>query len=227
MRILSNCTHILAGGKVRLDRAKLSQIPCHLGLPNEAEVLHKYVPFVPNLSLAPRRNSPRRPNSPSVITLRFPIIMSENSAPNSSSTSRCDYTAAFLLLRLWLGLRTLMAGVEKFESSGSYSFENYYKNMGRMAQGITSSSFMPLWMTKTFAMSLGYLLIVFGVALLLGLKTRASLFLTGLLYVGLSFGLMAVQEADGVAWLGMHIVMFSGALFLVRYNRFALWADKE
>jgi hypothetical protein len=38
---------------------------------------------------------------------------------------------------------------------------------------------------------------------------------------------MAVQEGEGVAWLGMQILMFSAALMLVRYNRFALWADKE
>jgi len=46
-------------------------------------------------------------------------------------------------------------------------------------------------------------------------------------YVGLSFGLMAVQEAEGVAWLGMHIAMFAGALVLVKHNRFALWSDKN
>ena len=153
--------------------------------------------------------------------------MSENPASNNCCNSRLEYTGAFLLLRLWLGLRTLLAGVEKFESGGSYSFENYYKNMGRMAQGITSASFMPLWMTKTFAMSLGYLLVIFGLALIVGLKSRISLFLTGLLYVGLSFGLMAVQEADGVAWLGMHIVMFVGALLLVRYEKLAIWGDKN
>jgi thiosulfate dehydrogenase [quinone] large subunit len=153
--------------------------------------------------------------------------MSDQSASNSSSTSRCDYTAAFLLLRLFLGLRTFLAGLEKFESSGSYSFENYYKNMGRMAQGITGASFLPLWATRTFAHSLGYLLLTFGVCLLLGLKTRTVLMLTGFLYVGLSFGLMAVQEGDGVAWLGMHILMFSVALVLSRHNRYALWADQE
>lgn len=153
--------------------------------------------------------------------------MSENPASNNSSNYRLEYTGAFLLLRLWLGLRTLLAGVEKFESGGSYSFENYYKNMARMAQGITGASFMPLWMTKTFAFTLGYLLIVFGIAVLLGLKSRISLFLTGLLYVGLSFGLMAVQEGEGVAWLGMHIVMIAGALLLVRYDRFALLGDKN
>ena len=151
--------------------------------------------------------------------------MSDNSAP--SAPRNLDYTAAFLLLRLFLGLRTFLAGLEKFESGGKYSFEAYYTNMARMASGITGASFMPLWMTKTFAMSLGYLLLVFGTTLLLGIKTRCSLILTGLLYVGLSFGLMAVQEAEGVAWLGMHIAMFAGALVLVKHNRFALWSDKN
>ena len=66
--------------------------------------------------------------------------------------------------------------------------------MGRMAEGITGASFMPLWMTKTFAFSLGYLLLTFGTCLLLGIKTRAALLFTGLLYCGLSFGLMAVRD---------------------------------
>ncbi len=144
----------------------------------------------------------------------------------SNLRCRCEYTYAFLLLRLFLGLRTLLAGVEKFELSGSYSFSNYYENMGRMAAGITGASFLPLWATKTFAMSLGYLLTVLGVLLLLGVKTRCTLFITGLLYVSLSFGLMAVQEGEGVAWLGVQIAMFAGALLLVRHNRLAVWADK-
>jgi thiosulfate dehydrogenase [quinone] large subunit len=140
---------------------------------------------------------------------------------------RNEYTGAFLLLRLFLGLRTLLAGIEKFESRGTYSFSNYYENMGRMAQGITGASFMPLWATKNFAMVLGYLLVVLGIALLLGLKTRATLFVTGVVYIGLSFGLMAVQEAEGIAWLAIHVGLIAGALLLVRHNRFVLWADKS
>ncbi len=151
--------------------------------------------------------------------------MSDTSAP--STPRSCDYTAAFLLLRLFLGLRTLMAGIEKFESGGKYSFEAYYVNMSRMASGITGASFMPLWMTKSFAISLGYLLIVLGVTLLLGIRTRCSLILAGLVYTGLSFGLMAVQESEGVAWLAIHVGLIAGALVLVRHNRFALWADKN
>ena len=151
--------------------------------------------------------------------------MTDTRPPSSSTTTFSEHAAAFLLLRLFLGLRTLLAGLEKFESSGVYSFENYYKNMARMAQGITGASFLPLWATKSFAIPLGYLLIALGLAILLGLRSRVTLFLTGLLYVGLSFGLMAVQEGEGVAWLGMQVLMFAGALALVRHERFAVWGD--
>jgi thiosulfate dehydrogenase [quinone] large subunit len=153
--------------------------------------------------------------------------MNETSASPYTTTTRCDYTAAFLLLRLFLGLRTLLAGLEKFESKGTYSVANYTENMGRMAQGITGASFLPLWATRTFAMPLGYVLVILGVALLLGLKTRMALILTGLIYVGLSFGLMAVQEGEGVAWLGVQILMIVVALLLVQHDRFAIWREKN
>src|SRR3954471_14240776 len=91
-----------------------------------------------------------------------------------------EYTAAFLLLRLFIGLRTLLAGIEKFERGGSYSFANYYANMGKMAEGITSASILPLWATRNFAHAIGYVLVILGVALLLGLRTRIALILTGL-----------------------------------------------
>lgn len=147
------------------------------------------------------------------------------SDPSSPSVSRCEYTHAFLVLRLFLGLRALLAGLEKFESKGSYSFVGYYENMKRLASGITGASFMPLWATKFFAFSIGYILIVLGITILLGIKTRCSLFLMGLVYVSLSFGLMAVQESEGVAWIGMHVALVAGALVLVQHNRFALLRD--
>lgn len=152
--------------------------------------------------------------------------MNETSSSTSSS-SRCEYTAAFTLLRLFLGLRTLLAGVEKFEANKSFSMSNYTENMVRMATGISNYSLIPLWAAKLFALSLGFLLVILGAAILLGIKSRVSLFLGGLLYIGLAFGLMMVQEGDGVAWLGMHVLMFAVALTLSRDERFALWADKK
>ena len=152
--------------------------------------------------------------------------MSESPA-TPPPAQRCEYTWAFLLLRLFLGLRTFLEGLEKFESNGRYSFANYYENMKRMAQGITGASFLPLWATRLFADSIGYLLLVLGAALLLGVKSRATLILTGLLYVALSFGLMAVQENEGVAWLAIHVILIVGALLLVRHDRFALWPGRS
>jgi thiosulfate dehydrogenase (quinone) large subunit len=153
--------------------------------------------------------------------------MTETPASSSAAGSRCEYTAAFLLLRLFLGLRTLLAGIEKFESKGTYALQNYFDNMGRMATGITGASFLPLWATKGFANSLGFVLVLLGAALLLGVKTRTTLMLTGLVYVSLSFGLMAVQEGEGVAWLAIHVGLIAGALVLVRHDRFALWPEKS
>jgi thiosulfate dehydrogenase [quinone] large subunit len=146
--------------------------------------------------------------------------------PASSTTVRGEYTAAFLILRLFLGLRTLMAGLEKFELNKSYSTANYSENMTRMATGISNNSTIPLWAAKAFALPLGYILTILGLALLLGVKSRATLFVTGLVYVGLSFGLMAVQEGEGVAWLAVQVLMFAVALVFVRHNRFTLWGDK-
>ena len=146
---------------------------------------------------------------------------------NSSSSSRGEYTCAFLLLRLFLGLRTLIAGLEKFEANKSFSFSNYTENMTRMATGISNYSLIPLWAAKIFALSLGFLLVGLGTAILLGIKTRTALFLGGLVYVSLGFGLMAVQEGEGVAWIGMQVLMFAVALVLVRHERFALCATKE
>jgi thiosulfate dehydrogenase [quinone] large subunit len=140
---------------------------------------------------------------------------------------RCELTAAFLLLRLFLALRALMSTAEKFELGGTYSMANYQSNMGHMAAGITGASFLPLWATRAFAMPLGFILLVLGVALLLGLKTRLTLIVMGLLYTGLAFGLMAVQQGDGVAWLGVYLALIVAALVLVRYNRFAVWPDQH
>jgi thiosulfate dehydrogenase [quinone] large subunit len=153
--------------------------------------------------------------------------MTDQSTSSSSIIVRGEYTADFLLLRLFLGLRTLLAGVEKFEANKSFSLSNYTENMTRMATGISNYSFIPLWAAKMFALSLGFILTFLGLAILLGIKSRISLFLGGLVYVSLGFGLMAVQEGEGVAWIGMQVLMFAVALVYVRHERFALWADRN
>ncbi len=153
--------------------------------------------------------------------------MSQSTEPSSASCCLNERESAFLLLRLFLGLRALFSGIEKFELGGTYSFANYYLSMGRMASGIEGASFLPLWMTKSFAYPLGYILLVLGVAILLGIKLRLTLFIMGLVYVALAFGLMAVQESEGVAWIGVHVGACVAALLLLRHNRFSLLSDRH
>lgn len=134
---------------------------------------------------------------------------------------------ALLLLRLFLGLRGLLAAADKFELQGTWTWDNYVANSGRIAEGIASASFLPVWMTQPYALALPWLLGATGALVLLGIKSGWSLLATGLLYVSLASGLMAAQEAEGVAWLAIHVGVCAGALVLVRHERLALWPHRK
>ena len=69
---------------------------------------------------------------------------------------------------------------------------------------------------------LGPAFIMTGVMLLLGLGTRLSLFLQGLIYIALTVGLILIKQDDGISWLGIHIALVAFALMLVKHNKFAL-----
>ncbi len=67
------------------------------------------------------------------------------------------------------------------------------------------------------------MLIATGIMLLLGLGTRLSLFLQGLIYIGLTVGLILIKQDDGISWLGIHVALVALALVLAKYNRFAIF----
>lgn len=69
---------------------------------------------------------------------------------------------------------------------------------------------------------LGPALLVLGITLLLGIAHRTSLFLQGLLYISLTWGLILIKQDDGVSWLGVHMILIVMALMLAPYNRFAI-----
>jgi thiosulfate dehydrogenase [quinone] large subunit len=77
-------------------------------------------------------------------------------------------------------------------------------------------------MLRLYDWVLGPALIVLGVTILLGLASRASLFLLGLLYISLTWGLILIKQDEGVAWLGVHMIMVVMALGLAEHNRFTL-----
>ncbi len=164
-----------------------------------------------------------------------------------SKCCHCDLTLAFLVLRGWLGLRALLAGFEKYGAYKSvqvpvlgadgqpdpggavldmklkfYSLQNYHGIPATLKAKFENEVLLPGFALNLFDKCLGTVLILAGVMLLLGLGTRASLFLQGLIYIALSVGLILINQPDGIAWLGTHIALVAGALVLAKYNKLAL-----
>lgn len=175
--------------------------------------------------------------------------MSDTNENKSSSGGCCpEHSLAFLVLRLWLAMRAIMAGVEKFgtyktiqqplidpttgmeDPSGAmvdvkvkfYAMTNYAGLPPALKDKFANEPLMPKFALNSFEHLLGPIFIVTGVMLLIGLGTRISLFVQGLIYIALSLGLILIKQEDGVAWLGIHIALVAFALLLARHNKFAL-----
>lgn len=151
--------------------------------------------------------------------------MSDQTTPSTNTNSIGNEAWAFLALRLFLALRWLFAGLDKFGTVGNYSFENYYAKMSGMAGGIAENSIIPGWAAKLFALPMGYIMLLLAATILLGVKMRISLIVSLLLYVGLSVGLMAVDEQHGIAWLGIHLILSIMALKMVGQAKWVVWKD--
>ena len=161
----------------------------------------------------------------------------------------CDYTLAFLVLRGWLALRAILTGIEKFgvyqtiqkplidpttgqpDSSGVlvnvsvkyYSLTNYSGIPPSLKHRFANEPLLPKFGLTAFDHLLGPAFILAGVMLLLGIGTRLSLFLQGVIYTALTIGLILIKQDDGISWLGIHIALVAFALTLVKHNQFALF----
>ena len=156
-------------------------------------------------------------------------------------------TYAFWTLRLWLGLRALVAGLDKFSAkinvqqplldqngapdpSGAmvevekkvYGFTHYQAISDSLQDKFANEPLLPGFLTTPFYAVLGYVLVALGLALLLGIRTRETLFGMGLLYSMLTVGLILIGQEQGVAWLGIHILIVVAALALAPYNRWTV-----
>ncbi|MEI6278507.1 MAG: hypothetical protein WCQ16_03860 [Verrucomicrobiae bacterium] len=156
-----------------------------------------------------------------------------------------DLTLAFFVLRGWLGVRALLTGIEKYgtlksiqkalidpvtgmeDPSGAlldvkhkiYGLSNYSAIPASLRDKFAGEPLLPGFLTRPFYAALGPTLIVLGLMLLAGIGTRVSLFAQGILYIGLSAGLILIKQDDGVAWLGIHVALIALALILSKHNR--------
>jgi thiosulfate dehydrogenase [quinone] large subunit len=165
------------------------------------------------------------------------------STDSKEPQNKLGFIFASLLLRLWLGVRALQTGIEKFAgskmsdqavapdgkvydanltaatSAKGYALENYHGIPEALRATFEKEPLMMGWALNIYDIVLGPALIILGITILLGLASRVSLFLLGLLYVSLTLGLILIKQDAGVAWLGVHMIMIVLALAWANHNR--------
>ena len=178
--------------------------------------------------------------------------MQDNKSPESSfQLDSMGASFAFLVLRLWLGVRSILTGLEKFagvetkqrplldefgdpDISGAmvnvkekvYGFSHYHGLPKPLYDKFAAEPLMPVWALDLYSGVLGYILLALGVLLVAGALPRLTLLASGLVYVSLSVGLILLNESGGIAWLGTHVLLIAVALMLVKYNKYAVAGDK-
>jgi thiosulfate dehydrogenase [quinone] large subunit len=165
---------------------------------------------------------------------------------NENQDKDLGLTLGMLTLRIWLAMRAIQTGIEKFAGMGStskavdidgagnayglteaasvksYALDNYQGVPGPLYDKFAGEPFIPNWGLDIYNVVLGPALLILGFALLIGVATRYTLFAMGLLYTSLTFGLILIKQDAGIAWLGIHILMIVAALALVKHNRFVV-----
>ncbi|WP_221032545.1 hypothetical protein [Actomonas aquatica] len=156
-------------------------------------------------------------------------------------------TFAFWVLRLWLGVRAVFTGLEKYAgtvteqqplldefgepdingamvevSNKVYGLEHYHGIPVPLADKFAAEPLLPGWALGIYDTVLGPLLIAMGITLLLGIAPRISLLVHGLVYVSLTVGLILIKQDGGIAWLGIHVALVALALRLVQHDRFSI-----
>ena len=151
-----------------------------------------------------------------------------------------------LLLRLWLAVRAIQTGVEKYagttasdspveidgaandygltaaSSAKTYALENYHGVPAALMKQFQDGPLMLKFALPLYDKVLGPALIILGLGILLGIAYRTSLFFLGLLYISLTWGLILIKQDAGVAWLGTHLIIIAMALCLANHNRLSI-----
>jgi thiosulfate dehydrogenase (quinone) large subunit len=128
---------------------------------------------------------------------------------------------AYALTRVTYGLIFLFSGVGKFMAG----LANFVGGMNQQFSGK-----LPAFMVMAFAYILPFGELIAGALIVLGLYTRLGLTLSGLLLVGLTFGLVMLGQADKVAHNLIYVLVNFVLLWFADLNRLsldALFSRKE
>jgi thiosulfate dehydrogenase [quinone] large subunit len=120
---------------------------------------------------------------------------------------------AYALLRVTTGVIFLFFGVGKF----MIGISNF---VGGMNQNFSGK--LPAFMVMPFAYLIPFAEVISGTLILFGLFTRAGLFISGLLLIGLTFGLVMLGQAPNVAHNLQYALVNFVLLWFVDLNRYSI-----
>jgi len=146
----------------------------------------------------------------------------------SSESSKTQWNIAFanLLLRLWIGLRLFMAGVDKFRAgdgtNATFNMENYEKKTGAIAKLTAEKGFLPQWMCDPYAKGIGYALLLAAVWVVLGLGLEVGLVFAGFVFLSLGFGLSTLPDDGEVVLIGIQVFFVAATLMTCRHKALSL-----
>ena|SRR5688572_24367913 len=132
---------------------------------------------------------------------------------------RCDARACAVALARWvIGVILLFAGIAKFPNISGFV-------------GYITSQFEKTWLPKALLVPYGYALplaeVILGALLLLGIARNAVLFITGLLFITLTFGQLLLQQPI-VFNNAMYVVVTAAILFAESYDQCVLpWGNRR
>jgi thiosulfate dehydrogenase (quinone) large subunit len=119
----------------------------------------------------------------------------------------------YALMRITYGVVFLFYGIGKFMAGLS----NFVGGMNQQFSGK-----LPAFMVMPFAYAIPFCETIAGVLILFGLFTRVGLTLSGLLLIGLTFGLVILGQADKVAHNLIYVLANFVLLWFYDLNRISL-----
>jgi thiosulfate dehydrogenase (quinone) large subunit len=120
---------------------------------------------------------------------------------------------ACALLRVTTGVIFLFYGVGKF----MIGISNFVGGMNPNFSGK-----LPAFMVMPFAYAIPFAEVISGVLILFGLFTRAGLIISGLLLIGLTFGVVMLGQAPTVAHNLQYALVNFVLLWFVDLNRYSI-----
>lgn len=145
---------------------------------------------------------------------------------------------AYLMLRVFIGLRLVTSGLDKFKLSNSviderggvsrvrwdelYRIEHLQAKAGQIIGAVPKFGGLDSRLAEWYLYALAPLMIAVGLSLLIGFLNRLSLFAAGMIFISLSFGLMTIGEEETVYRLGVYVALVALAFHYVKSNRLAL-----